>query len=71
MIHQNHKNMSIKYFQCPLCGSNGFWRSGVHFDHEKICMNYEGHEDKSVFIWCPDEVAEYLRENPIGFADGI
>lgn len=71
MIHENHKNMSVSYNKCPLCGDRGMWRSGVHFDNQKICMNHEAHDDKNSYIWCPDEVIEYLREYPIGFADGI
>lgn len=28
----------IAGYACPKCGAGGHWRSGVHFDHEKICF---------------------------------
>lgn len=35
---------------CPACGWKGQWRRGVHFDHEKICM-----ECKPSTTWEPGE----------------
>lgn len=41
------------YRQCPKCGNiHTHWRSGVHFDHERICSRCD-HD------WDPDE--EYQK----------
>lgn len=42
-------------YNCPSCDSLGRWRSGVGFEHEKICMS-KLHE-RSV-SWEPGEVVE-------------
>lgn len=39
---------------CPECGGPGRWRSGVGFEHEKICMSSK-HKSKSV-VWEPGAV---------------
>ncbi len=28
-------------YMCPSCGMAGHWRSGVHFDHEMICLRHD------------------------------
>lgn len=37
--------------ECPVCGLPGRWRSGVGFDHEKICMNKKSHLQS--VVWEP------------------
>ncbi len=38
--------------RCPKCGKPGRWRSGVHFDNEKICTKCD------FFTWEPGEDVE-------------
>jgi hypothetical protein len=49
--------------KCPDCGKPGRWRSGVGFEHEKICMNKAGHRDGRDCVWEPGaEIEDGERE---------
>lgn len=38
---------------CPECGNSGKWRSGVGFEHEKICMKRSLHLNQRNVVWEP------------------
>lgn len=43
------KDASLSAYRCPKCRNKGRWRTGVHFDHEKICCT----------TWCPADIEDY------------
>ena len=50
--------------RCPRCEGAGRWRSGLGFEHEKICMRHEPSE-----VWCPGDIQRYreiVAEQQIG-----
>jgi len=53
-VHINHMSLRYGAHQCPDCGGNGRWRSGVYFEHEKRCSTCNTK-------WCPDTVEGYLE----------
>ncbi len=67
-IHENHKNGSVPPHNCPVCKMNGRWRSGVHFDNQKICLN----KTHPVVVWTPDIVRSYRDDlTKEQFGDGV
>ena len=65
-VHENHlRNPSLSAHVCPLCGNKGRWRSGVYFEHQKICMKHS-----PVVVWCPDSVDE-IRELQASLQMGV
>ena len=53
---------------CPQCGKGGRWRSGVGFEHEKICWHgdHKGHS----LSWEPGETVTVKRTRPVVHACG-
>lgn len=49
----------VLHHACPQCGAPSRWRTGVNFDHERICDNFH--------TWEPREVR--LRTESKGKAD--
>ena len=64
------ENSGLPSSRCPVCGKDGRWRSGVGFEHEKICL---AHSPASV--WCPDDIdcaRKMMASDAIGrCGDGI
>ena len=46
------KDATLPVTCCPKCRGRGRWRTGVHYDHEKICCDLR-------VVWCPDAIASY------------
>lgn len=49
--------------RCPKCNENGFWRHGVGFEHEKICMNHDRDVVGGSIIWEPGKETEWQECN--------
>lgn len=43
---------TLSHLVCPKCHLPGRWRTGVYFDHQKICA-------KCSIVWCPFEIIAY------------
>jgi len=44
--------------ECPVCGGRGYWRSGVHFDHQMKCSRCDAR------AWDPGEDYVYQEKTP-------